>query len=329
MKISINCIDASDGKISGIIKVFVSSLVHFIFFVCLSQTSLASELDYGLVAEPVAKGTYAFIGSTKYFSKNNGGNIVNTAYIVTDEGVIVIDTGPSYRYGKQMREYIEASTALPIIKVFITHHHPDHFLGNKAFADVPITTLAGVVDGIKRQGDAFTDNLYVLIGDWMKETEVYIPTEVISPGKISIGGHEIEIIALDGHTHSDMVILDHTTGMLFTGDLVFHDRTPALANANIEHWLSSLSRLQTLNYTYLIPGHGPITNNEHPMKQTSDYLSWLRTTLEQALTNGLTMPEALEMELPQSFRDLDILQEEYKRAVLQLYPRMEQHYFDK
>ena len=68
----------------------------------------------------------------------------------------------------------------------------------------------------------------------MKETEAYSPTEVVTPGIMNIGGHEIEIIALNGHTHADMVIYDHTTGVLFAGDLIFHDRTPAVASANIE-----------------------------------------------------------------------------------------------
>lgn len=308
--------------------ILMTGLFVWICLMLSTQITKADELNYNLIAEPVVKGTYAFVGSTQYFSKQNGGNIVNTAYIVTNAGVVVIDTGPSYRYGKQMREYIESTTGLSIIKVFITHHHPDHFLGNQAFDDVPIASLSGVVDSIKLQGNALTDNLYALIGDWMKETASYTPTEVISPGNILIGGHDIEIIALDGHTDSDMVIFDHTTGVLFTGDLVFHDRTPAAANANIQHWLSSIKQLQKLDYKYLVPGHGPVTNGDHGMIQTRDYLSWVRDTLQQALNNGLSMSEALQLELPPSFQSLDILQEEYKRAVLQLYPDMEQNYFD-
>lgn len=309
-------------------SIFMSAFSVLIFFMLGFQISEADELNYNLIAEPVVKGTYVFVGSTQYFSKQNGGNIVNTAYIVTNSGVVVIDTGPSYLYGKQMRHYIESTTGLSIIKVFITHHHPDHFLGNQAFADVPIAALPDIVDAIKSQGNAFTDNLYALVGDWMKETEPFIPTEVISPGRIFIGGHEIEVIALDGHTDSDMVIYDHTTGVVFTGDLVFHNRTPAVANANIQHWLNSISQLRKLKYKYLIPGHGPVTNGEQGILQTEDYLSWLRNSLHNALDNGLAMSEALLLELPKSFQSLDILHEEYKRAVLQLYPDMEQNYFN-
>tara|TARA_R110000782_G_scaffold178962_3_gene269798 strand:- start:6673 stop:7659 length:987 start_codon:yes stop_codon:yes gene_type:complete len=288
----------------------------------------ANELDYKLVAESVGQGTYAFIGSTKYFSKKNGGNIANAAYIVTNSGVIVIDTGSSYQYGKQMRQYIESTTGLSIIKVFNTHHHPDHFLGNQAFKDVPIASLQGIVNAIDSQGEAFNNNLYTLVGDWMKETEVYTPTEVITPGKLTIGGHEIEIIALNGHTDSDMVIYDHTTGVLFSGDLLFYNRTPAVPNANIENWLMSIRQLQQIDFKYLVPGHGPVTEDNRAIKQTRNYLSWLYDSLQQALNDGLDISETFKLELPEQFQDLDILHEEYKRAVLQLYPSMEQAFFN-
>lgn len=307
-------------------------LERSLLVVALSLFSLqlinADELDYKLVAEPVGKGTYVFIGSTKYFSKKNGGNIANAAYIVTNRGIIVIDTGSSYQYGKQMREYIESTTGLSIIKVFNTHHHPDHFLGNQAYKDVPIASLQGIINAIDSQGEALNSNLYTLVGDWMKETEAYTPTEVVVPGKVTIGGHEIEIIALDGHTDSDMAIYDHTTGVLFAGDLIFHDRTPAVANANIQNWLNSIKQLQKLDYKYLIAGHGPVTTDQRAMIQTRGYLSWLHKTLQNALNEGLDISEALQLELPEAFETLDILHEEYKRAVLQLYPSMEQAYFE-
>lgn len=302
-------------------------LIQVVFF-CTVQTVKANELNYNLVAEPVGEGTYVFIGSTKYFSKKNGGNIANAAYIVTNSGVIIIDTGSSLKYGEEMREYIESTTGLSIIKVFITHHHPDHFLGNQAFHDIPIASLSSIINAIQEQGDALNNNLYTILGDWMKGTEVIIPTEVVKPGRYIIGDHEIEIIALNGHTDSDMAIFDHTTGVLFAGDLVFHNRTPAVANADIKNWLESISKLEALNYKYLVPGHGPVTKDSQGIKQTREYISWLYRSFERALESGMDISEALSLKLPESFKTLDILQEEYKRGVLQLYPILERDFFE-
>ena len=57
----------------------------------LSQPALA-DLDYALQPRQIAEGTWLLEGSTDNFTKANGGNIVNTGFIVTDSGVVVIDT---------------------------------------------------------------------------------------------------------------------------------------------------------------------------------------------------------------------------------------------
>ena len=108
-----------------------------LLFMSLSLPALA-DLDYSLKPRQIAEDTWLLEGSTDNFAKANGGNIVNTAFIVTEPGVVVIDTGPSKRYGEAMRKAIAAITDKPVIQVLLTHHHPDHVLGNQAFTDVPI-----------------------------------------------------------------------------------------------------------------------------------------------------------------------------------------------
>jgi Zn-dependent hydrolases, including glyoxylases len=107
-----------------------------LLFISLSLPTLADP-DYALKPRQIAEGTWLLEGSTDNFAKSNGGNIVNTAFIVTEKGVVVIDTGPSKRYGEALRNAIAATTDKPVIQVLLTHHHPDHVLGNQAFTDVP------------------------------------------------------------------------------------------------------------------------------------------------------------------------------------------------
>ncbi|RLA18624.1 MAG: MBL fold metallo-hydrolase, partial [Gammaproteobacteria bacterium] len=194
----------------------LGGLVLFIFF---SQPLFAAKFDYGLNAKPVADNTYLFIGKKEDFNFQNGGNIVNSGFIITDEGVVVIDTGSSRRYGEQMLAEIRKQTNKPIFKVINTHHHPDHFLGNQAFKPAPIAALKGTVKGIKNSGDMFAENLYRMTGDWMRGTEAVVPDITLQPGIEEIGGHELEYIELSGHTGSDLAVFDRTTGVLFAGDL--------------------------------------------------------------------------------------------------------------
>ena len=198
-------------------------LFTLILACCLALPAQA-ELRYELQPKQIAENVWLLEGSTDNFEQRNGGNIVNTGFIVTEAGVVVIDSGPSKRYGEAMREAIAGVTDRPVIKVLLTHHHPDHVLGNQAFADVPIAALAGTTELLREQGDAMAENMYRLVGDWMRGTEVVLPNETLQPGTLEIGGHRLRLLALRGHTGADLAILDENSGVLFASDILFYQR---------------------------------------------------------------------------------------------------------
>ena len=281
--------------------------------------------DYQLQAQNIAPDTYLFEGLNQDFTFANGGNIVNTGFIVTTAGVVVINSGPSKLYGEQMRAAIAKITDQPILKVLISKLHPDHFLGNQAFQDKPIATLAQTIAGIKAQGEMFTDNMYRMVGPWMQGTELIPPNETITPGIYTIGGHTLELIALNGHTASDLVIFDHSTGVVFAGGVVFHNRTPTTPHAQLDNWLKALQQLEQLDYRWIVPSHGPIASDKTPIQQTRAYIHWLTKTFSQAADDGLDMAELLVIDIPEPFRTLAVMPTEYQRSISHLYPDFEAH----
>ena len=288
----------------------------------------AVDFDYRLSAVPVAKDVYTFIGKTEDFTTDNGGNIVNTAFIVAPQGVIVIDSGPSLRYGQQMRRAIATVTAKPIALVINTHHHPDHFLGNQAFADVPIAALAETRNGIAADGNAFAENLFRMSGDWMKGTEVQIPGKTLNAGRFDVAGRSLRLVALDGHTGADLVIVDDSSGVVFAGDLVFNGRAPTTPHADVAHWLAALDQLDALtreaSFKVLLPGHGAPTADAAPIRQTRAWLTWLSATMRDAAKAGLDMNDTLALPLPPEFAALPVAASEYRRSVGHLFPAAEQ-----
>ena len=287
----------------------------------------AIDYDYRLKPLKVADSTYVFVGGTDDFSFENGGNIVNTGFVVTSQGVVVIDTGPSLLYGKQMREAIKSVTDKPINRVLLTHHHPDHFLGNQAFKGSGIYALSATANNIKNEGGAFADNLYLMVGDWMRGTDVLSPTNTVKQGILLIGEHKFEILSYEGHTSGDMAILDHTTGVLFSGDLVFHKRTLTTPHADIKRWLLTIKSLNELPFNVLVPGHGPISQDKKPLAEMTDYLNWLDDTFKRAAENGLSMMEAMTVELPERFNSNALLKQEYSRSVIHLFSSYENKVF--
>ena len=284
----------------------------------------AADMDYGLAPEKIADDTWVLTGRSEDFSFANGGNIVNTAFIVTQAGVLVIDSGPSRAYGEQLRRAIARITRQPVVRVINTHHHPDHFLGNQAFAPDTLAALPGTIHGIHTEGGSFNDNMYRLAGDWMAGTEPVAPIHPLSAGPLELGGHQFELIALEGHTGADLAILDRSTGVLFAGDLIFHDRAPTTPHARLPAWQASLDTLEALPFRHLVPGHGPVATDAGPIRQTRAWLGWLDHTLRQAADEGLDMTEALALPLPAEFRRLAVVDAEYRRSVGQLYPALEQ-----
>ncbi len=288
-------------------------------------SSLAqAELDYNLQPRQIAENTYLFEGSTDNFAKANGGNIVNTAFIVTSSGVVVIDTGPSRRYGEALRNAIAATTDKPVIQVLLTHHHPDHVLGNQAFADVPIGALATTTELMRQHGDALAENMYRLVGDWMRGTEVLLPNQVLNTGTLNRGGHPLRLIALKGHTGADLAIFDELTGVLFAGDIVFYQRALTTPNTpGLEVWLADLEKLQALPWKQLVPGHGPVASDAAPFMQMRDYLGWLDNLLRTAAANGSDMAEVIRSPIPERFAAISLTRYELIRSVSHLYPRYE------
>lgn len=284
------------------------------------RAAFAGPFDYALRPMTVAPDTHVLLGTTEYFSRDNGGNIVNTGFIVTGDGVVVIDTGPSLRYGQQMRAAIAAATDRPVAKVLNTHLHPDHFLGNGAFDDRPITAGEVTRDLIRRDGDALAENLYRLVGDWMRGTRSVEPTQVLSALVEEIGGHRLRYLLLNGHTPSDLAVLDEGTGVLFASDLVFHDRMPTTPHADLKAWMASLDVLAGLSFTVLVPGHGAVARDRGPIQQTRAYVAWLDATFDEAARAGLSMTEAMRLPLPPEFAGMALAREEFERSVVHLYP---------
>jgi len=298
-------------------------LLLLMFAFCLTLPAYA-ELRYTLQPRQIADDVWLLEGSTDNFDKANGGNIVNTGFIVTAAGVVVIDSGPSRRYGEAMRAAIASVTDRPVVKLLLTHHHPDHVLGNQAFADVPIAALAGTTELLREQGNAMAENMYRLVGDWMRGTEVVLPSETLAPGTLEIGGRSLRLLALRGHTGADLAILDERSGVLFAGDILFYQRALTTPNSpGLDVWLEDLDTLEALPWKRLVAGHGPVADDAAPFVQMRDYLGWLDGLLREAANGGADMNEVIQSPIPERFAGISLTRYELIRSVSHLYPRYE------
>ena len=292
-----------------------------------------ARFDYGLRARALADGVYVVEGANDDFTVANGCNIINTGFITTGDGVVVINTGTSRRYGEQLRALIARTTAEPVVQVVQLNLHPDYFLGNQGFADVPRAATPVTRAGVAREAAAYETNLYRLCGAWMLGTETVAPdrdTPAAPPsGSVwKVGQRTFELREFSGHTASDLVLIDRTSGVAFVGGLVFVQRIPTTPHAQVPAWLKSLDALEALNLRMLVPSHGPVQTTaataRDGIQQTRRYLQWLDQHFGDWARQGLEMNEVLRAPVPAEFRGWAAFGTEYTRNVAHLYPVYEQ-----
>lgn len=294
--------------------------------ILLSLLLFSKDFDYKLKAIKIAKDTYLVEGKKEYFSQKNGGDISNSSFIVSAKGVIVIDTGSSFLYGKQLLKLIKTITSKKILFVINTHQHPDHFLGNQAFKDFDIFASVYTKKYIERNANEYILNLVNIVQYAMNGTEVHAPNKILKSKYLTIAKHKIKVLYLKGHTKDDIVLYDEYTKTLFASDLVFYNRLAATPHANIQEWIRSLQFLQSIDYKLLVPGHGEVSSTKAPLNQMISYLKYLDNTLKEAAKKGLTVFEILELKTPKEFQNISMLKDEFERSVINLYPKYEDEY---
>lgn len=282
---------------------------------------------YSPTAEPIGDGIWLVRGADEAITPENGGAIANIVIMASDAGAIVIDTGPSLAYGRALAVLAQQVTGTPVARVYITHLHPDHSFGNGAFAASEIHALPATRAELERDGTGMEDAMYRLLPGWIAGTEIVLPQHQVTAGPVTFGGRSLELLAMAGHSEGDLVILDHASGTLIAGDLVFHNRAPTTPHADIPAWLDALATLDELGHRQLVPGHGPLCTSGAAIAQTRDWLIWLQGALREAVAGGLDMTEAGNIAIPDRFAGLAEARYELTRSVAHFYPALEAELF--
>jgi quinoprotein relay system zinc metallohydrolase 1 len=283
----------------------------------------AAPLAYTLKPVPIGEGVWVLYGAQEAITSANGGAIANITLFDTRDGAVIVDTGPSKRYGTALEALAREVTGKPVVRAYLTHFHPDHVLGNQAFRTDAIAAPRGVIDGLQSLGDAFASAMYHAAGDWMRGTEVVAPGKIVADGVEDIGGRRFHLRTLSGHTDCDLMIFEETSRLLVAGDLVFLDRAPTTPHAELSRWRASLDVLVALAVDKVVPGHGPVEAGKRGMQQTRDWLAAMEDAIRSAFERGLSMNEAMSVPLPEWTSKLALARYEFERSVMHFFPKLE------
>jgi len=265
----------------------------------------ALAFEYGLAPVKVDEGLYCFFGKPEVMNDVNNGNMVNSCYVDTGSGWLVIDSGPTYAYAKEALTRMRQIKAQPVHLVIDTHVHDDHWLGNGYFESQGVEVVGPSLFKTAVNPAEPTRMQHRVSPEAYAGTEAKLPTRFVDSNKtLSVGNETIRLIRIDrkAHTGEDMVVYLPGRRTLFAGDLVFNDRIPSLRDGDINGWIAALEMLRTLPLAHVIGGHGDRTGpNADDM--TYRYLVALRDTVRTALDNDIGIAEATRRNQLDAFRN--------------------------
>jgi len=221
--------------------------------------------DYPMRAEKLAPDVYAVITPARDFpSVENRGWNSNSAFVVTRDGVLVIDTGSSETIGKALRQVIAKITDKPVRWIINTHGHGDHWLGNAAFADAKteIISSSTVKQRIEKEGEEWVARFNTMTGGATGASRVAKPNQVYDARvAIAFGDLKAELIpSQDAHSPGDLVVWLPQQRLLIGGDVLYTERAPATFDSRLAQWIVFLRELESLKPAKIVPGHGPVAD---------------------------------------------------------------------
>jgi len=287
--------------------------------------SFVFGFEYNLKPQKVTEGVYCFFGKLENINKQNAGNIVNTCYVQTKEGFVVIDSGPTYAYASQAYAQMQKIAKLPVKYVIITHDHDDHWQGNSFYKSKgallmgPRTYEQNVVTGMETR-------MHRILGKELygKTKIVKLDTIVDDNLSLEVGNALFKIKQLEpiAHTKGDLIIYLPSKKVLFAGDLVFNGRLTSLRDGSILGSLEALKKIDAYHAKFVIGGHGYSTDTNASVA-LKKYLSQMKKEILEAQDKDIGLEEiSKKVILPeyQNYKLYDIL---HKRTVVDAYKEIE------
>jgi glyoxylase-like metal-dependent hydrolase (beta-lactamase superfamily II) len=225
----------------------------------------------------------------------------NAGFVITDDGVVVVDALGSPALGAALIGAIRGLTSKPIRRVIITHYHADHFYGLDALK------AAGAEVWARAEARAYLDEgeagrrLEQRARDLFPWVDEKMP--ILRPDRwleadeaFTLGGVRFELAYFGpAHAPDDLVISVPEEGVIFSGDILFAGRIPFVGEADSKRWLERIERLMQMEPRLMVTGHGMASRDpERDLALTRDYLRFLRAAMGRAVEELMPFDEAYQ-----------------------------------
>lgn len=217
--------------------------------------------------------------------------------------IVAIDPTMYPPDARGFRTEIEKKYNKTVKFLLITHYHGDHVFGAAPFKDVEILAHESQLELIEER----------LKGEWSKasfeEWKKEEPDRAVAIDQIKIckptktfkseftisdeeNGYRMEIYHAGGHTKDSSFAYFPREKVVFAGDLMFAQSFPWAGDqtCNPDAWIQAFEKIITLDFEYVIPGHGPIVGREEIVKHL-DFFRNLRKIIIESIEKGISVDD--------------------------------------
>ena len=231
----------------------------------------------------------------------------NPGYVVTSEGVVVVDTPQLPTKAVEMRRQAEQHGEIRYL--INTEHHVDHIFGNYYFKGTgTVVNHRGVFENfmvVTPDLDPFAYAAEAIPTDDPEGAAIFPDRDeyyndpnkgtVVFDGNLTmrVGDHTFELIHTPGHTPGQLAVHVPEERVVFTGDTIFSECQTWLMTSDVDQWLAALETIRSLDVDHILPGHGPVVAKSYLDVQRSNLLDW-KSAIGAAVASGWSREETIE-----------------------------------
>ena len=244
-----------------------------------------------------------------YFFYNDASS--NSAFLVTDAGVLVIDTGQHPVDGRALLERIRKITDKPVKWVINTHAHGDHFLGNPVFRDAGATIVAHRDTAIMMKAHyqyeigrrAAYFNRFKLDP---RELALVLPDLTYDSSlTLALGNRIVQVMYLGaGQNPGDTVVhFPHARALFVGGPFARRNWSNTSFTPSVDGWIALLNKIATMDVDMYLPGHGDVGTKQDVLDEAK-LLADLQAGVKNALAQGMSKEEMVQKLHFREYKDL-------------------------
>jgi glyoxylase-like metal-dependent hydrolase (beta-lactamase superfamily II) len=218
----------------------------------------------------------------------------NTGIVLTDAGVVIVDSGGSGPVARAILAELRKLTDRPVVAVFNTHVHGDHWLGNaavrEAFPEARIYAHARAIERLSNGEAEHWRGIFRSMTQAEPDPAVLADQALLGGETLAVDGAELRIHHTGhAHTDSDIMVELPDSRVLFTGDIVEHGRAVSSdvpQDFDIAGQIAAIRYALELPVDTFVPGHGGAGGREIP-EAALRFLEVLHAGVQRGYEAGL------------------------------------------